>query len=612
MDSSINDFTARFPISATDIYLGNTGSPVKSLLFSPSMKAGWDPGFHAYDAYKWNIDQIRFYNTTRPYTELGYMLGSQSEQYIQVTHTQNIKPYWNFSLGYRLITAPGFFKNERSNHNNYLFTSWYQSPKKRYNNYFILLYNRLQAEESGGIKNDTDLHKTGFTSQFEAPTNIGGDPVYTTNFFTSAIFTGHRYRELSILMRQQYDFGKKDSIVTDSTVIPLFYPEVRFEHTLKIGKYSYSFLDIPGTASRVNTPDSSDTGYYRMHYNGFVNLFNNNDSIYIIDQWREINNDFSIYQFPDSKNLQQFIKLGAQLQLLKGTFRYASASIYNVFGHGEYRNRTKNQKWDMIASGQLYFTGYNAGDYHAFVSLSRLLGAKLGSLQVGFENTNRSPSFLYDSRSGFYLDDPGKSFSKENTIHFFGSAIEPKFGLQLNAHYYLVNNYLYLINYYQLQQEKSLFNILRVNALKRIPISRHWNWEAEVYLQQKTGPAPVNFPSFYTRDRIMYEGNLGFKNLSIAFGTEIRYYTPYKVANYSPVLGQFFYQDSITISNRPELDLFLHFRIRGFKAYIRMENLNTANFSGTGFHFDENNFAAPNYPLPGLVIRFGFFWSFVN
>ena len=91
-DSSIADFTSRFPIKATDIYLGNTGSPTKSLLFSPSLKAGWDAGFHAYDTYKWNLDDTRFYNTTRPYTELGYMIASKAEQIIQITHTQNIKP----------------------------------------------------------------------------------------------------------------------------------------------------------------------------------------------------------------------------------------------------------------------------------------------------------------------------------------------------------------------------------------------------------------------------------------------------------------------------------------------------------------------------------------
>ena len=454
---------------------------------------------------------------------------------------------------------------------------------------------------------------TSLSDPFTVHTKLGGDPLNSGNPFSAPLYTGHRYRELNILMRQQYDLGRKDSLVTDSTVIPLFYPRIRFEHTLNIGKYSYSYFDL--ATSDPNHTNIPDTGYYNNFYNNATtNILVGDlpdDSVKLQDTWHEINNDFSIYTFPDSKNLQQFVKLGAQLQLLKGDFNYSSASLYNVIGHGEYRNRTKNQKWDMVASGLLYFTGYNAGDYHAYVSLTRLLGAKLGSLQVGFENVNRSPSFLFDQRSSFYIDDKNKSFGKENSVHFFGTAYEPKFGLQLGADYYLVNHYLYLNGFYQLQQEGSLFNILRVNATKRITLSKHWSWNAELYVQQKTGPAPVNFPAVLTRNRLMYEGDLGFKNLTIAFGTEIRYYTPYNVANYSPVLGQFFYQDTLTISNRPDIGVFVHFRIKGFKAYFRLENLNTLDLS-KGFDFTKNNIVAPYYPTPGLLMRFGVFWSFVN
>ena len=149
-DSSIAEFTRRFPIPTHHIYLGNNGTPTRSILFAPELGAGWDAGFHAYDAYKWRLDRIKFYNTTKPYTELGYMLASRAEQLIEIFHTQNIKPYWNISFGYRLVNAPGVFRNQKSNHNNYSFTSWYQSKKKRYNNYLVLLGNRLQCGENGG------------------------------------------------------------------------------------------------------------------------------------------------------------------------------------------------------------------------------------------------------------------------------------------------------------------------------------------------------------------------------------------------------------------------------------------------------------------------------
>lgn len=111
------------------------------------------------------------------------------------------------------------------------------------------------------------------------------------------------------------------------------------------------------------------------------------------------------------------------------------------------------------------------------------------------------------------------------------------------------------------------------------------------------GEAPVNVPALYTRNRIGYEGSLGFKNLDIAFGTEIRYRAAYKADHYSPVLGRFFYQDTTVIRNPlPDIAAYVHFRIRPFTAFIRMENLNTArNFNGFGF--TRNNLVAPFTPF---------------
>jgi hypothetical protein len=606
LDTVINDFTRRYPIPATHIYLGNTGVATRSILFAPRLVSGFDPGFHALDAYKWQLEKVRFFNSTRPYTELGYMLASKAEQIIEILHTQNIKPYWNFSLNYRLINAPGTFRNQKTNHNNYLFTSWYQSQNKRYNNYFIALSNQLQSGESGGIKTNKYLDDPIYAKdRYTIPTNIGGQPSYSRDFFSTVLNTGNRYKETTILLRQQYDLGKKDSLVTDSTVLPLFYPRLRFEHTFKYGKYSYVYQDNP---TGTNSPDSA---YYFDKYNLQLPA---SDSVFLRDKWKEISNDFSVYQFPDAKNLQQFIKLGIELQLLEGSFLNvrdtSSRTLVNTMAHGEYRNRTKNQKWDMLAVGKLFLSGYNLGDYHAYVSLQRMLSQKLGSLQVGFENFNRTPPYIFNTGSAFYLDAP-KSFSKENTTHVFASAISPKYKLQLSADYYLIGNYLYFNGYNKFEQEKTLFNVLRVNALKTVKLGKRWNWYAEVYLQRETGSVQLNMPLLYTRNRVMYEGNLGFRNLVIAMGAELRYHSPYKADNYSPVLGQFFYQDTLTINNLPDVAAFLHFKIRSFKAFVRAENLNTGR-TLDGFHFSNNNLAAPGYPTPGAIFRFGVYWGFVN
>lgn len=602
LDSSIADYSTRFPIPPHHMFLGNVGTATRSLLFEPRLKSGFDAGFHAFDVYKLKPENARFFNTTRPYTELAYVLGSQVQQQIEVFHTQNIRPYWNFSLHYRLVNAPGFFKNQKTNHNNYQITSWYQSPNRRYNNYLVLNGNVLQSGENGGILQENFLEESKFNERFSIPTFIGGNTQYGRDFFSSRLATGNRYRELTGILRQQYDFGRKDSLVTDSTVIPLFYPRLRFEHTLKFGSNRYHFQDMANAQNGYEL----DSTYYFNNY-GILPA----DTLMLTDTWRQVHNDFSIYQFPDAQNLQQFFKAGVAYQLFQGSFNNGNTpTLYNLMVHGEYRNRTRNRKWDMLASGNLYLNGYNGGDYHAYVSLQRLISAKVGSLQVGFENVNQSPPFIYDTRSAFYLDVP-QSFNKQNTTHFFGTISNPALKLQLKADYYLMSNYLYLTQFSKLQQESAIFNLLRIGALKTFDISRHWKLHSELYVQQKAGSVELNVPAVFTRNRIAFEGNF-FKNLHLATGLEVKYHTPYKGDNYSPLLGQFFYQDSVTISNRPDVAAYFNFRIRSFKAYVRAENLNSATMENGGFGFRANNIAAPGYPYPGLVIRYGVFWSFVN
>jgi hypothetical protein len=561
---------------------------------------GWDPGFHAFDIYKYKLDRVRFFNVTRPYTELNYVLATRFEQMIELVHTQNIKPNWNFLAQYRLINSPGFFKNQKTNHNNYLFTSWFESVNKRYNAYFVLLSNNLDAGENGGIDNMSSLKDPDLKDRFNIFTKIGGNQTFNTNFFSTDVGTGNRYREFTVLLRQQYDLGQKDSLVSDSTVIPLFYPRLRFEHTLQYSKYRYNFRDYVG-----------DSVYYHDFYNiTFDNAF---DTLELQDQWKEMINDFSIYQYPDAKNLHQFFKVGAALQNLSLDNFKGSRKFHNTFGHAEYRNRTRNQKWDIRAKGIFYFTGLNAGDYKASGSLQRSIGKRLGYIQLGFENVNRTPSYSNNFNSAFYLLPADLNFKKENITHLSATMYQPLLQLKLEGHYYLMTNYTYLTNFYQLQQEGTVFNVLQISAQKTFKIGRSWRWHADVYVQQLIGDVAVNLPAVFTRQRFGYEGSLGFKNLDLAFGLEARYHTPYKADNYSPVLGRFFYQDETEINNpMPDITGYVHFRIRSFKLYFRAENLNTAQVRDDRFGFTRNNLAAPDYPYPGLILRFGIFWNFVN
>jgi hypothetical protein len=602
MDSEIYNFYLHYPLQPTFVDFGNIGTASHSLIFNPFLKPGWDGGWHAYDPYVFTNETAKFYNTTKPYSELGYLLGSKAEQMINLVHTQNITRNWNFYFQYRLINSPGTYGNQNTNHNNYRFTSWYESKNKRYQAFLIMLGSKLESAENAGIQKNSDLDSASYTNRFTIPTNIGNPQTFAgiNNPFGVQISTGTFYTTGFFTLRQQYDIiGIKDSLVTDTVVVPLFYPKFRAEQTISYYTFHETFSD--------NNPD---TGYYVNK----LNFISTPDTMHLSDLWHNLTNDFSLYSFPDSKNPQQFLKAGISFQTMNGVYDQGKLTLYNLFVHGEYRNKTRNKKWDVEAFGNFYVNGYNAGDYNAYISLQRQISKNLGYLQIGFENVNRTVSMAWTHQSSFGFGVPAGSFNKENVTHLFGSIDLPRLQLNLSGNYYLMTNYPYFNNYYIAAQESNPFNVLIISADKRFALTRHLILRTLVALQKEAGASPVNIPLFVTTGQIGYEGKLGLRNLMIAFGLEFRYFSPYLADGYSPVIGQFFTQNQTRIAEHlPDITAYLNFRIRSFVAYFRTENLNTAQDTpALGFGFTNNNFVAPSYPYAGLKIRFGIYWSFVN
>jgi Putative porin len=595
LDSTINDFDKYYSVPSTYQYLGNNGAAATALIFKPFAKAGWDAGFHAYDIYKFTLEDTKFYKTNKPFSMLGYQLAGGKEQMIQAMHTQSPRQNMNFGFEYRLINAPGFFLNQNTNHNNVRFFGNYQGKRKRYNGSFAVISNSIKASENGGIVDDALLLNPDKKQRNYIDVVLGNTTKNNPNPFKANVTTGNVYKERILFFRQSYDIGKRDSIaINDSTTEYLFYPKLRIQHTLTVTSNSYQFLD--------NAADSIT--YFR---NFAITLRDSTDTLNVSEKWKTISNDFSLIQFPDTKNSAQFFLAGATLQTLNAATKTGTYNFQNVMLHGEYRNRTRNKLWDLLLKGELYLAGFNNGDYNVQANVSRYLNNKLGDVSLYFSNVNRTPSFIFDNRSTFNLGNVN-SFKKEN-ITSFGATATNQF-VKLGFNNYLLTNYAYFSNFYKSEQYSKPINILQFSASKKIKLKKNIYYYADATVQKTDKAAPIKLPLIFTRSRIAYEGSV-YKNLRVSAGLEIRYYTQYKANNYSAVLGQFTPQDTMVIKNKPDISAFLHFRIRGFGAFLRMENLNTASFKN-GFGFNDNNFAAPHYPTPARLIRFGIKWWFVN
>lgn len=595
LDSTMNDwYNAYLRVPASYVTLGNSGSAARNLIFTPRMTAGFDAGFHAYDIYRFTHEGARYYNTSRPYTELGYLIGSKQEQLINAQHTQNRTERFNFNFEYRKVSAPGYFMNQNTDHNSVRVTARFNTKGKRYHAYLSFFNNKITGGENGGIKSDSFLVSPDYTRRRIIPVTLGGEGGGSFSYFNNKIPTKTDYRENSVQFAHQYDWGKGDTIhINDTTDYYHYDPFFRIQHTFTYTTARYEYID--------QQLDSA-VSFYNDKYGVPVG---DGDTLLASHYWRTVSNDLSLIQFPVRGNLGHFISVGARFDHITGEFldRSRDISFQNFNIHGEYRNKTRNLKWDLSAKGELYLAGENAGDYSVSGVLSRYINPALGNVSLMFRNVNREPSYVYKyfgTNYGELYNETG--YGKENVVQFQFAANNDRLKYNLAANYFIFTKFNYFDNFAAPKQYTSLFNLLQIVFSKKFS-ANHLHWYADIAFQQLHGNSPVQLPTIWTRHRFTYEDVL-YKNLNLVMGIEGEYNTDYSADNYSPVTGQFFYQTLQTISNKPDIHAFVHFRIKSFTAYVRGENLNTFLWT--------NNMAAPLYPTNDWAFRVGIRWWFIN
>lgn len=596
MDSSIHDFFTQFPVPFTAYHLGNLGNASKSYLFSPLQKIGFDEGFHAYDIYDYTLSKTPFYQTTKPYTELGYLLGGKGEQLIEIKHTQNKTQRFNYSLAYRFSNAPGNVKNQQANLNNMRLTAHYQSKRKRYESFWVMLTNKSASSENGGLVNANLLDSLSLNNPYELETRLGISGASFRNPFNTYIATGNTYQNSTYVWKQSYDLGQKDSIVKDTITTYLFYPRIRFQNELKFQKSQFLFADA--------NPDP-------LRYLNYFNLdYKNGVEVRIRDQWNVLTNDFSIISYPQKTNSNQFLQLGIAYMQMNGQFLVRDAwSGYNIYSHATYKNKTKNQQWDMTAEGKLFMNGFNAGDYQAQVSLIKLVNKKGNFLSLSFQNTNRTPSFNTIGITDFSIKGIS-NLLKENILDA-GIVFGANKGLfKTSFNYQLINNYTYFASKFTPVIHDQPISYIKGSLEYKTRIVNHLNWYNDFMFQFTNPNAPIHLPALLTRQRIAFEG-LFFKNLDLSTGLELIYHSNYQPDHYMPFTGQFYLQNNYTTANRPTANLFLHFLIKRLKGYIRLENMNTLVPTSAALG-NRYNFSAQHYPGTGLWFRVGIWWNFIN
>lgn len=570
-------------------HLGNYGTAARNLFFSPRQAIGLTLGYDVYDVYKLDVDSLRFYNTTRPYSDFRFMMGSKNEQHVSILHTQNITPGWNFAATMRSLSSEGFYQLQKANSLSGSLNSSFRSENGRYTAHAALVYNRFHQDENGGIVSDSLLDLPAFNDRFRIPVRL---PAATNGAARAAVT--NTWREATFFFRHRYAWGKTDTLFNeDSTRAELhFVPRFSLQHQLKLHSERHLFKDMQ--------PDSL------RYLPFFPHDFDPRDSVFSQQDWTSADNRFSLNGFLGKEESLASIQAGFALRLDHFQEYYVHERPKNTYLSnylfGEIRKEAlADKQWSYYAYAEFFVTGKAAGNFKVDGQVGKDMG-RWGALAAGLSQSLGNAAFSrMHYKTNFFARDV--ELSTQSITRIWGSLRLDRLKLELTLNNYLLGNYLYFNEEALPAQADLPFSLFQLYGRKQFSFG-WFIWDNELAWQQPTANAPLHLPALMLREQLMMETFIFKKALKVGLGLQLRYTTPYFVDAYSPYLNRYYLQGDMRPEYFPDVTAFFNFKVRNLRAYVVGDYLQ---------HFlVRNHFNAPGYPAQNPMFRFGFSWVLIN
>lgn len=572
--------------------LGNLYTANQPMIFRPWRHAGFDAGYHVFDAYLFDRWNTHFYLTARPFSQVSYYLGMGSEQMIKVLHTQRILRNLQLGVEYNHVNSAGFYRNQRALSHHFRFTGRYNTLNGRYKLIWSYLHNNLFFNENGGLENDSTFNYNGLigSSGIIPSLNRNGYPVNLDSaqqrWFNHVLFVQHAYT-----------FNRKAIDTTTKVASPL----LTFMHTMQYEFRTNRYRDALPNLSYYDTVlfDSSFT----RHGLAYHQLQNEFKILLYLKKRMGAQSPFTAGVKHEFIDLVNFI--GVNKGYPNEVDSVVLASNYhnlNAFGGITF---DVNPQISMDASGYFYFAGYNIGDFGARFSFhyhTRDSAKVQQSITAGVQFRQFEPSWIFQhfrSNHGQWEVD----FDKQRELHASLKYSIKSWNFDLVFNSYLLNNYMYFDTLMKPVQLSDVANVFTLELHKRF---RAWKIYFDPYLVgQYSTTDNIRLPYFAGRLAVYFQGYLFKKALLLNAGFDITYNTPYMSNAYNPVAASFYLQNQITTGNYPFLDLHISGKIKTVKFFVRLRNVNQR-------WPEVPYYTTPHHPLQDRSVQFGISWDFLN
>ena len=560
--------------------LSNSGLAHKKLDFFYPTSIGFNTELSSFQSYIRNQENIIFPIVAQPFTEIKYMMGDKKEQHLEVLFSREFLPNFFITLNYDIDFSPGVYKRSKMQNSFFNGNLRYNTKNGRYGISGYYYNNKIDIQESGGIKYDSVFINNIETDKSIIDVNLTG----ATNLIKVSGFAVDQYFNIS----GNKSDGKNDSISS---------------RRFGIGRINHHFAY---QRNRYIYEDTNPLSYFYQSFDHVIDSTKTSDSIYFhnvrnVIYWNNLgykkyNNDIPFYlTFGIEHNFTYHA----------GYFDYNTKEYFNEQNLSNIRanagiiiNILKSTR--ISGNAQIITTGYHAGDFFIEGQWKQFLGTynkNFGALNFDI-NLNRQSADWFEE---YYYSN---NFRWENDFN-------PSTSLLLQGSYELpfltigvknttIDNYIYFGTNAKPEQFSGALNISSLYSTFDVKINK-FEFVGFASLQTTNNNDVVHIPTFHGKIKLAYNINL-VKNISMMQPSiTINYFTEYYADAYMPATRTFYLQNEVKVGNFPFIDLCVTFKVKEANIFVQYTNM----YSLIG----ENRYiTTPHYPMRDSRFCFGVKW----
>jgi len=582
IDTSLFGFQNADPMnnySIANSYNGALGSPLQSKIYFDRTEKTDFLFSRPYDAYFISLQDILFYNTKSPYSNLTYYSNGATttkDEGFNGLVTLNANKRLNFAGLFNYTGAKGLYEHQATR---MVKTGiWTSYAGKHYGLTGAFMYQTFNNQENGGITNSkyiTNSDSMGGYDVTEIPTNL-----------TTAM---SRYTNKYVYLNQKFHIATVKRAI-DSTHFE-YRPIATISHTIK----------YEDAQKRYKTTDTVDNSFYKNNYL--------NRKTTTLDSARFISLR-NIVAFSINEGFSRWFPLSI-IGYVEHDYRrytYLNDTVpVNAYENdvllGAEMSKRKGENFLFNANGEVYTVGHKSGDFKLDGGVSssfRLFNNKV-SFNANGSIKNTSPSYFEDnymSHHFVWVNNFNKTFKShlDAKLGLHNKWIDAIAGVGVEN----ISKLIYFGTDALPAQYDGNIQVLSGNAELDFNVGILHLQNKAVY--QKTSNADIlPLPELSTYNNIFVAFKM-FKVLTTQIGTDMYYNTAYYAPSYMPATGVFYLQNTEKIGNFPVMSAYLSFHLSTARFFFKYYHYNTS-FSA------QNYFSMPDYPLYQQRFKVGISWN---